>query len=294
MKGRKRNAAGHLVPLYSRTAVARAVARLRGKPPPGGRHRRHAPGRAGFISVIDTDLSRRAPSPSSASNLSRPCCGPPRPPRPGKCVHRRRLLDALAEISAALGIHVRVEGENLLLGRGRRIPAAGPFIDKLRKRAPRILPPGLCRLAWGVWGTKAGEVVQAALRVVVTPAHEDDVDVVARALGHPNGRAGDARARSRRQVGQPLVPHRPRAARPAPPDPHVRYDVHAWAMRVFDGSKCVLADNWSIPDRQAAYSILKVIDAGATNGIPGVLNHFSGQSLDLSLARDDASFLAQD
>lgn len=293
MKGQKRSAADHLVPLYSRTAVARAVARLRGKPRREAAIAAMRPVVRDLISVIDTDLPASTVSLVSIESLAARLW-PPQASKAGKCVHRRRLLDALAEISPALGIHVRVEGKNVLLGRGRRIPAAGPFIDKLRKRAPRILPPGLMPARMGVWGTKAGEVVQAALRVVVSPAHEDDVDVVARALGHPNG----APAMRELAAGGKSDSHWYPTARERParrrPDPRVRYDVHAWAMRVFDGSECVLADNWSIPDRQAAHSILKVIDAGATDGIPGVLNHFTGQIPDLSLARDDASFLAQD
>ena len=186
MKGRKRNAAGALVPAFSRTAVARAVARLRGKPRREAAIAALRPVVRDLIAVIDLDLPASTVSIVSIESLAARLWSP-QASQAGRCVHKRRLLDALAEISPSLGIHICVEGENVLVGRGRRIPAAGPVLDKVLKRTPRALPPGLMPARMGVWGTKTGEVVQAALRVVTSPAHEDDVDVVARALGHPNG-----------------------------------------------------------------------------------------------------------
>ncbi len=273
---------------YSRTAVARKLADLRGQPRREAAIAALRPTVRDLVWSLDHDLPASTVSVVTLAGLAGRLW-PEQASKAGKCVHARRVRDALDEIPAGLGLHVEVVGDVVIVGRGRRIPVDRR--DALLARAPRALPLGLIPSRMGMWGTAMGELVQAALQVVSGPAHEDDVDTVARGLGHPNGcpamRALAAGGKTDPKWF-PLASMRPPWRRG---DPSWRHDVWRWAEYVVTGSESITADRWQAPDQEAALSILNLIAAAAESPqgpVEGTLAHLAATVPDLALASTGA------
>ncbi|MGU3476894.1 hypothetical protein [Methylobacterium sp. D48H] len=280
---------------YSRTAVARKLASLRGQPRREAAIAALRPTVRDLVWSLDHDLPASTVSVVTLAGLAGRLW-PEQASKAGRCVHARRVRDALAEIPAGLGLHIETVGDVVIVGRGRRIPADRR--DALLARTPRALPVGLIPSRMGVWGTQTGELVQAALQVVSGPAHEDDVDTVARALGHPNGvpamreLAAGGRTDPRWFPVASMRPSRRRG------DAKWRHDVWAWAEYVVEGSDSITADRWGTEDQEAALSILNLIAAAAESPqgpVEGTLAHLAATVPALSLASSGApAFMVPD
>ncbi|CAO4139014.1 hypothetical protein [Methylorubrum aminovorans] len=274
---------------FSRTAVARALARIQGQPRREAAIAALRPTVRDLVWSIDHDLPASTVSVVTLAGLAGRLW-PEQASQAGRCVHSRRVRDALAEIPDGLGLHIEVVGDRVLVGRGRRLSAGKR--DALLARTPRGLPIGLIPSRMRVWGTATGELVQAALHVVSGPAHEDDVDTVARALGHPNGVPAMRELAAGGRTDPrwfPLARMRPARRRG---DAAWRHDVWRWAEYVVTGSESITADRWDETNQSAALSILHLLNAAAgetpADSVPGVLAHLAANVPSLSLANAGA------
>lgn len=269
---------------YSRTAVARKLADLRGQPRREAAIAALRPTVRDLVWSLDHDLPASTVSVVTLAVLAARLW-PEQASKAGRCVHARRVRDALVEVPAGLGLHFEIVGDTVIVGRGRRIPADRR--DAFLARTPRALPVGLIPSRMGVWGTKTGELVQAALQVVSGPAHEDDVDTVARGLGHPNGVPAMRELAAGGKTDPrwfPLASMRPARRRG---DPAWRHDVWRWAEYVVEGSESITADRWGTTDQEAALSILNLINAAtesAQGPVEGALAHLAATVPALALA----------
>ncbi len=97
--------------------------------------------------------------------------------------HRKRLREAAARIeAAAIGLHVAVLHEHVVVARRVRMPADPAAVATARK--PRPLSRGLMPRRQGCWGTPEGLDAQATCRVIASQAGDEDLCRVLTVSGH--------------------------------------------------------------------------------------------------------------